>query len=197
VPVPPMSVVRVHGTRLFAVPLMVLSVLAACSSDGGIGPDAFRPQFYDLQFVDNTSLPAVLWTDAFGGRVEMQSATLVPYAVGRTIDQRLINDRTGRGSSGGNTRDTSVARGQMMDIRILRQVSSIGEVTFLRDSLLVDVEVRDTVFVVSRPHPDPARVRVDTGYFVDALLIIPTLLDYNPYQAHTPRNIVLSYRVTR
>jgi hypothetical protein len=177
---------------LAALPLLAAAAGAGCGGDGIGGPDALRPQYYDLQFVNNGSLPALLFTLPFGGRVHLQSATLVPYAVGRTIDQRLINDRTGRGGTGGNTRDTSVARGQMIDLRILLETGDHDPV-LRRDSTLVDVEVRDTVFIITRPHPDPARVRKDTGFFVDDLLVVPTLLDYS--WGVTQR--VLSYKVTR
>lgn len=178
--------------------LLALLGTSACGSDGpGVGPDPIAPQYYALETLDNGSLPSFLWSDPFGGTVYMQSATLVPYAVGRTVDQRLINDRTGRGGSGGSTRDTTVARGQMMDIRILKQVASGGAEVFTRDSTLVDVQVRDTSFIITRPHPDPSRVRVDTGYFVGDQLIVPTMLDYRPAFNMEPRLIYLNYSVTR
>jgi predicted small secreted protein len=175
----------------------ILAATAACNNDGGVGPDPIAPQFYDLEMIDNGSLPYLMFTDAFGGKVFVESATLVPYAVGRTVDSRLLNDRTGRGGSGGNTRDTTVARGQMMDIRIIRQTTAAGGVTYTKDSTLVDVQVQDTSFIISRPHPDPARVRVDTGYYVGSQLIVPTLLDYRPAFNMTPRMVFLNYTVTR
>lgn len=175
----------------------ILAGSSACSSDGGAGPDPIAPRFYALELIDNGSLPFLMWTDQFGGKVFMESATLVPYAVGRTVDQRLINDRTGGGSSGGNTRDTTVARGQMMDIRILRQVTSTGAVVQTRDSTIVDVQVRDTSFIISRPHPDPTRVRVDTGYYVGSQLIVRALLDYQLAFGMPPRRVFLNYTVTR
>jgi hypothetical protein len=175
----------------------LIATTSGCNSDGGIGPDPISPQFYALEMIDNGSLPYLIFTDQFGGKVFVESATLVPYAVGRTVDSRLVNDRTGRGGTGGNTRDTTVARGQMMDIRILRQVTSQGTVVHTKDSSLVDVQVRDTSFIITRPHPDPARVRVDTGYYVGSQLIVPTLLDYRPTFNMTPRQVFLNYTVTR
>ena len=182
---------------LACVLVVAAGSVAGCNSDGGAGPDPIAPQFYALQTIDNGSLPYLLATDAFGGKVFVESATLVPYAVGRTIDQRLVNDRTGRGGSGGNTRDTTVARGQMMDIRVLRNTTAAGDVILTKDSTLVDVQVRDTSFIISRPHPDPARVRVDTGYYIGSQLIVPTMLDYRTMFNMTPRMVFLNYTITR
>ena len=69
---------------LACVLFVAAGTLAGCNSDGGAGPDPIAPQFYALQTVDNGSLPYLIFTDAFGGKVFVQSATLIPYAVGRT-----------------------------------------------------------------------------------------------------------------
>ena len=174
-----------------------LLTLAACNSDGGAGPDPISPQYYALTSVDNGSLPSLLWEDAFGGRVLLESATLVPYAVGRTVDQRLINDRTGRGGSGGNTRDTTVLRGQMMDIRVVRFALHDGTIVHERDSMIVDVEIRDTVFIITRPFPDPARVAHDTGAVLGRLLIVPTRISRANYGSQAGYPAVLQYTITR
>lgn len=190
---------RTRRNRTVAATLLALvssAGIAACSSDGGVGPDPIRPQFYQIELVDNGALPFKLFDLAFGGWVRIDSATLVPYAVGRTIDQRLINDRTGRGGSGGNTRDTTVARGQMMDIRVLSEMDASNSVVrVVRDSSVVDVAVKDTMFIVTRPHIDPTRVRVDTGYFLDDKLVVPTVANYPQYGV--PRPIEFLYKVTR
>ncbi len=186
--------------RVIRTTALFVSIFAfAACGDGqsGVGPDPIVPQYYSLAMLDNQSLPFLLWRDGFGGTNQLQSATLIPYAVGRTIDRRLLNDRTGRGQSGGNARDTTVARGQMMDIRILRMVSSSGDVNLYRDSAMVDVEVKDTVVIVSRPHPDPSRVRVDTGYFQNDRLILATVLDYRAMGASATRPTLLNYNITR
>ena len=185
------------GAAKFAFGTGLLVSLAACSGDSGVGPDPIRPQFYQVELVGESTVPARFFNVAFGGWVRLDSATLVPYAVGRTIDQRLINDRTGRGGSGGNTRDTTVARGQMMDIRILSEMSSADEVlSVTRDSTLVDVMVKDTMFIITRPHIDPARVRVDTGYFLGDWLLVPTVTNYQQFGV-APFPTQFFYKVTR
>lgn len=149
---------------------------------------------------DNGTLPVFLHRDSLlGGEVYLESATLVPYAVGRTIDQRLVNDRTGRGGTGGNTRDTTVARGQFMDIRILREIMNDGSgtVVFTKDSTIVDVEVRDTTFVLTRSRPVLARATEDTGHFVDGRLVIATDIDYRIRYGMPIRRMLLSYQITR
>ncbi len=185
--------------RLYKV--IALSVtcgmLAGCGGGSGpVQPDPIIPQYYTLGMLDNGSLPYMLHQDAFGGKIYMVSARLIPYAVGRTIDKRLMNDRTGGGASGGNTRDTTVARGQFMDIRNLNLVAPDGGITPRRDSTLVDVMVRDTMFVISRPHPDPGRVRVDTGYFVGVKLIVPTVIDYRNALGMPLHPALLNYQIT-
>ena len=179
----------------FAVAAL-LAATAACAGDGGgVGPDPIRPSFYTLELVDNNSLPRTMWSK-LGGTISFKSATLMPYAVGRTIDKRLVNDRTGGGSSGGNTRDTTVARGQMMDIRIFLMENATGAVE-VKDSTVVDVEVSDTSFIVRRPHPNPQLARVDTGYFVGNLLVVPTVLDYRISMDVPLTHALLNYAITR
>lgn len=172
----------------------------ACSSADGAGPDPIPPRQFNLQMVDNGTLPAFLWRDPdFGGEWYLQDAMLIPYAVGRTIDERLVNDRTGRGGTGGNTRDTTVARGQFMDIRTLRQFvnDGTGSIVLRRDSTLVDAEVRDTVLIVTRSHPNRTIAAIDTGYFQDDMLVMRTTLDYLAQFGLPRRPIILTYRLSR
>jgi hypothetical protein len=186
-------------SRLTVVLLLSVSGVVACSGGDGVGPDPLRPQYYQLQWFDGSSMPAVLKVGLFNRDTTfLDSATLSPFAVGRTIDQRFFGDRTGRGTTGGNTRDTTVARGQFMERRTIKHVThSLGTVTFERDSLLVDVEVRDTVVIITRPHPNPVLVQVDTGYFLNNLLVLPTVLRNLMGQSYGPRPVVFTYRIER
>ena len=176
---------------------------SACSSENSAGPDPIPPRQFDLLRVDNGSLPAFLWQDPdFFGEWHLESATLIPHAVGRTIDQRLVNDRTGRGGTGGNTRDTTVARGEFMDIRVLREVvkDSAGatiDIVFRKDSIVVDVEVRDTVLVITRLRPNRTIAAIDTGHFVGDDLVLRTTLDYLAHFGIPRRAMILTYRLSR
>jgi hypothetical protein len=185
---------------------LAIAIVATAACNGArdsAGPEPIPPRQFNLQFMDNGSLPAFLWQDpAFGGEWHLESATLIPYAVGRTVDQRLINDRTGRGASGGNTRDTTVARGQFMDIRVLRQVVKNAEglpsgVVFRKDSTLVDAEVRDTTLVIRRSAPNKTLSGIDTGYFVGDRLVMSTTLDYLATFGIPRRTILLTYQLSR
>ena len=148
--------------------------LTSCASDPGTGPGPLRPQHYMIERVGEGVIPTPLWRGMI-----LDSAFLIPVAVGRTIDQRLVNDRTGSGGTGGNTRDTTVARGQFVDLRVFHG----GE----RDSTVVDVMIRDTVVVITRLHPDPTRVRSDSGWFAGGRLVLPTIIDYRQkYPFHVP-----------
>ena len=174
-----------------------------CKSSDSAGPDPIPPRQFVLQSVDNGSLPAYLWEDpVFHGEYHLESASLVPFAIGRTIDQRLVNDRTGRGGTGGNTRDTTVARGQFMDIRILRlvvkdEVGNVADIVFRRDSTLVDVEVRDTTLVITRVQPNKTITAIDTGHFIDDKLVLRTTLDYLATVGMPRRQIILTYQLSR
>jgi hypothetical protein len=185
---------------------LVLAVVVSSACNGGgetAGPDPIPPRQFNLQMMDNGSLPAFLWQDPeLGGQWHLESAALIPFAIGRTLDQRLINDRTGRGTSGGNTRDTTVARGQFMDIRTLRQVVRDSEgvpidVVFRKDSTLVDVEVRDTTLVIRRSAPNKTLSAIDTGYFVGDKLVMFTTLDYLAAFRIPRRTILLTYQLSR
>ena len=184
-----------HGeevdVRNTVVALGVVLLLSGCGSDVG-GPGAQPQSFYDLSLVDSGSLPFLTWQN-FGVREFMVSARLSPLSAGRTTDERLVTDRTSSGTGSGNARDTTVARGQMMDVRFFESSPTVGR-TY--DSTVVDVVRKDTVFLVTRPHPDPARTVVDTGYFVGNLLVIPTLLTRAPNTSQW-RRVLLIYRVSQ
>lgn len=178
--------------RFTSLPLALTLVIvcAACAKDAA-GPEPFKPQYYKLTAVDDRTIPLVIFGDSLVG------ATLVPYAVGRPLDQRLVNDRTGRGETGGNTRDTTVLRGQMMDIRQFKRPLNDSVTVYPRDSTIVDVEIRDTVFIITRPHPDPARTQVDTGAVLGRLLIVPTTINDRWNSGQQTRPAVLHYEITR
>lgn len=184
---------------LLLVLLVAPAIVFSCRKSSLTGPDPVRPQFYRLvQFGDST-VPTLFYR-VFFGWVRIDSVKMIPYAVGRTIDQRLLNDRTGRGGTGGNTRDTTVARGQFMEIRYLSEMNSSNEVVkSTRDSSVVDVELRDTTFIVTRPHPDPTRTRVDTGHFAGDYLLLPVLVDYVALggQVGTPFRSTFLFRIDR
>jgi hypothetical protein len=154
------------------------------------GPEPLAPQYYNLTSVSDRALPT-----PYAGAT-LISGKLVPYAVGRPLDQRLVNDRTGRGSTGGNTRDTTVLRGQMMDIRVVRFALADGTIVHERDSMIVDVEIRDTVFIITRPFPDPSRTAHDTGAVLGRLLIVPTHIR-RPFLGSMGYPAVLQYDITR
>jgi hypothetical protein len=177
---------RPPGVGLLAVGLL------SCGSPTGLGPEALQPQYYDLAYTDRGGLPQqYLWD------YSLISARLVPYGLGRTIDQRLVNDRGGRGSTGGNTRDTTVMRGQMMDLRTLVLLLEDGRTVAVSDSVIVDVEVVDTTMIIRRPHPDPARTQVDTGFFANGLLVMPTVISLERFGGGGSIRRTFFYRVHR
>ena len=193
--------VRKLVTTLLLAPVFGAFV-TACSADSGAGPDPIQPQFFELEFVGNVRAPVRVFTFPLGGWARLDSAVLIPYAIGRTIDQRLVNDRTGRGGTGGNTRDTTIARGQMMDIRVFSMMgpgTDVGSdvVSVFRDSAVVDVVVRDTVVIITRPHPDPAQAFADTGAFAGNELVISRMLNYSAEWGMPRRREEMRYRITR
>jgi hypothetical protein len=169
----------------------IVAIATAGCAEKSTGPDPFAPVFYDLIRVNDRALPLNL-----GGQAMMLGGKLVPYAVGHPGDQRLINDRTGRGATGGNTRDTTVLRGQMMDLRRLRIKVYLDSVD-VNDSTVVDVEIRDTVFIVKYPHIDPARVSADTGVIIGNTLILPTRIRGTYFGSGSSTSATFKYQITR
>ena len=85
-----------------------------------------------------------------------------------------------------------------MERRVIKHTTyTLGTITYERDSAVVDFEVRDTVVIVSRPHPDRTRVQSDTGYFLGNLLVVPSVMRSLLGQPYGPRPVVLTYRVVR
>ena len=189
------STLRYSRTILAAIACSC--AVGACNAGDGAGPDPLRPQHYQLRFINWSSLPFVVQQGMGGDHIELDSAALIPYAVGRTVDQRFLGDRTGRGSTGGNTRDTTVARGQFIDLRVLKVVSASGQQSlYLRDSAIVDVEMRDTVVIIRRA-VNPLTARVDTGYFVNDMMVVPTAISAVIGQVYGMRPAVLAYGISR
>lgn len=182
--------------RSLALPFFT-GATACGDSAGVVPPDPLRPERYQLQFVDNNSLPIVLIGGLGDDATLLDSAALIPYAVGRTLDRRLVNDRTGRGNTGGNARDTTVARGQFMDVKVIKQFTpSMGTTSYQRDSTLVDVEIHDTMVIVTRDHPGASQVKVDTGYFSGDLLVLNATMPTLMGQIYG-RRMMMSYKLTR
>ena len=180
--------------------LVASLALASCNGADNAGPDPIPPRLFNLALVDNASLPHFLWREPiFGGEWYLEAARLVPYAVGRTIDQRLVNDRTGRGGTGGNTRDTTVARGQFMDIRTIREFvnDGSGRIVLSIDSTLVDAEVRDTVLIITRVQPNKTISAVDTGHFIGDQLVLKTTIDYRTKYGMPLMSKILTYQLSR
>lgn len=149
---------------------------AACGTGITGGADPSLSAYYSVKLANNQSLPFFVWRGVLGNAEFLDSARLSPFDVGRTEDVRLINDRGGNSGSG-QSRDTATVRGKLIDVRFYSSYTDAG--AFLGrgyDTTVVDVVRRDTLFMVVRPHPDPTRSRIDTGYFQDNRLILPTRL---------------------
>jgi hypothetical protein len=174
----------------------MLLALIACDGAGAGGPEPYKPQHYALTAIDERALPQ-RYIKQMDHRII--GGLLAPYAVGRTIDQRLVNDRGGRGSTGGNSRDTTVLRGQFLDIRTLEHESAPGVFVRFSDSLIVDAVIVDTTLILTRPHPDPSRTTVDTGYFSGGFLILSTEIDSDRFGIYFRplERKVFKYRVSR
>jgi hypothetical protein len=170
-----------------------LATAAACGGSGDPVVPVPRPQpFYTLLRVDNLSLPYRTWEN-FGVREFLVEARLSPLSTGRGVDERLVGGRNdGSTGGGGGTRDTTVAVGQMSDVRLY---NTSRDATLYRDSTVVDVVLKDTVFIITRSSPVPGRARVDTGYLVNDMLVVPTLNDRNAdVRLHAPMLLVYQLR---
>lgn len=86
--------------------------------------------------------------------------------------------------------------GKMREVRVLRESSASGD-TFVRDSSIVDVQVSGNRYIFTRPHPNPALVRVDTGRVEGELLIVPTTLDYRVSMGVALKRVDLKYTEKR
>ena len=88
------------------------------------------------------------------------------------------------------------APGKMRDVREIRETYA-GGFSLSRDSSIVDVEVSGTRYIITRPHPNPSLVRVDTGNFENGLLIVPTNLDYRAQMGVPLKRVELKYTIAQ
>lgn len=157
-----------RSARFRSVLLGAAAVLAASSCGGGapVGPDALRPEILLLYQVNGAPLPVKAYDLAFGGSVWVSGARLEPAEAGRGIDPRIFEDRSGNGSSGGSTRDSTTAAARMLDVRDFEERAGTTVVNRRTDTSPVTVERRGDLILITREHPDPTRTTVDTGFFV-------------------------------
>jgi hypothetical protein len=185
--------------RVAFVGVVLGTALAASSCGGGdtVGPDALRPEIFELALMDNQTLPAFAYQLPLGGKVYLASARIVSVEPGRTVDPRIFDDRSGNGASGGNSRDSTLASAKMADIRVFEDRDGNGTTVLSRrtDSTGVTVERRGDVVLIRRDHPDPTRVVTDTGQIVDGKLImrVREWERFNP----TPRPVLFQYFITK
>lgn len=170
-------------------------IVMSCGAEPLTRPDALRPELFELTLMDNQSLPALAYTLPFGGQVYLQAARIVAVEPGRTVDPRIFDDRSGNGANGGNSRDSTTASAQMADIRVFQERNGSAIVATRTDSTRVTVERRGDIVIVRRDHPDPLRVVVDTGQFVDGKLImrVHEWERFNP----TQRPVSFQYLITK
>lgn len=148
------------------VGIVALLAMNGCGGDPPVGPDALRPEILLLAKINDAPLPVKAYDTGFGGSVWVAGARLEPAEVGRTIDPRIFEDRSGNGQSGGSTRDSTTAAAKMLDVREFEERQGTQVVTRRTDTSPVTVERRGDLILITREHPDPARTIVDTGYFV-------------------------------
>ena len=102
-----------------------------------------------------------------GGQVQMNAATLQPHEPGK-----------------------------MRDVREFRETYP-GGFALSRDSTIVNVEISGARYIITRPHPNGALTRVDTGTFENGLLVVPTTLDYRATMGVDLKRVELKYTVAQ
>lgn len=173
------------------------AIAGGCGGAIPLGPDALKPETFDLAYVRGEVLPALAYTVDFGGKVYIKSAQLKSIEPGRSTDPRIADDRSGNGGTGGSTRDSTTVSARMADVRIFEERSSSGAVVGINvDSSTVTVERRGDVVLVRRAHPDPARAFVDTGRFENGRLVI-AIRDWITFGFHPANGATLMYNVIR
>ena len=79
--------------------------------------------------------------------------------------------------------------------RALEAIDDFPGVT-VTDTTIVDVVLIDTLMLVTRPHPDPNRSVVDTGYFTDTVLVMWTTITTGRFgKPGLPRKQLFQYFV--
>ncbi len=171
----------------------VLAIMAGCGASPTGGPDPAVSTFFKATMVEGGPLPFQFRLPGDLAFTYLTDARLVPLDLGRTTDVRIFDDRGGSGSSGGNSRDTTVSTGRMADIRHFA-ASPGGQFTQV-DSVAVDVVRVGDILYITRPHPDPARNRTDTAQYFSGVLV--RKLSYWRDLNEAPISQVLTYTTVR
>lgn len=87
----------------------ISALLVACTAISACGDSSTEPaaqnSSFQLELVDNSGLPAPLWSK-LGGQILMNSATLQPHAPGKMRDVRVFRENYAGGFS--LSRDSSI-----------------------------------------------------------------------------------------
>lgn len=151
---------------------LTLVTVMACGADSTSSPDALRPEALELIGVAGNPLPYLV-SRSLGGSTWIRSASLKSIEPARAVDPRLLQDRSGSGSSSGASRDSAALTARMADVRVFEERDLGNKVINLRtDSSGVIVERRGDLLFITREHPDPARTVVDTGRFSAGYMVV-------------------------
>ncbi|MEP6778793.1 MAG: hypothetical protein ABJC26_02810 [Gemmatimonadaceae bacterium] len=167
---------RIHRITVVALTLCGAILAASCAGTPTGGPDALPPESFELSLVNSQTPPYKAYNLALAGSVWIRSARIKSIVAGRTIDPRIFDDRSGNGTSGGNSRDSTTAAAEVSDIREFDEhagstISStiVGTHT---DTSSATIERRGDLLIITRSAPIPSRVVVDTAQFIDGKLVV-------------------------
>ena len=171
---------------------------ASCRAGVPVAPDALRPESFELSLVDGQSLSVPAYPLSVGGWVWIKSARLKSIVTGRNIDPRIFDDRSGNGTTGGSSRDSTTASALVADIREFEErtgkSTNSSIVGMHTDTSSATIERRGDLLIIIRDGPIARLVMVDTGRFIDGKLVI-TAHEWERFS--TPANAKFVYTITK
>ena len=189
---------RIRRIAGFGLIIGGVGVAVSCAGTPTSGPDALPPESFELSLVNSQSTPFKAYDLTLGGSVWIRAGRLKSIVAGRSIDPRIFDDRSGNGTSGGSSRDSTTAAALVADIREFDEHSGstaaspiVGTHT---DTSSATIERRGDLLIITRDAPVAARVVVDTARFVDGKLVVNV---HEWERFGTAANVQLIYTITK
>ncbi|MEP6778792.1 MAG: hypothetical protein ABJC26_02805 [Gemmatimonadaceae bacterium] len=188
------SRLKLRPIVLLATTAFVAVCVSSCGAGAPVGPDALPPESFELSLVDGQTLPAIAYHTSTGIPIWIASGRIKATVAGRTIDPRIFENRSGQGTSGGSSRDSTTAAAIVSDIRVFYEGDRSGTTGTHTDTSNATIERRGDLLIITRDGPIPRLIMTDTAQIIDGKLVF-TAHEWERFS--TKANAQFIYSITK
>ena len=160
-----MSRLKLRSMALLAATAFVAVCMSSCGAGVPVGPDALQPESFELSLVEGQTLPVIAYHTSTGIPIWIASGRIKATVAGRTIEPRSFENRSGQGTSGGSSRDSTTAAAIVSDIRGFHEGDRSGTIGTHTDTSTATIERRGDLLIITRDGPIPRLIAIDTAQF--------------------------------